>query len=410
MRKLFERLHRAIVDFVEQRDDLLLLAACGPEDAALVLKALRDQERTSPSDVFLLFADDFTTPASFVTAAVERLGEERRMACEGLAEEGRPPLPSLPASLSDPSRPAADRLHEALAYARSLLPPGGGHRLVWAMLPAQIADRRAYLELVASCAPAAGVRPWMRGLRLIFRVEPDFDPKAAPFVARNRFRVARLDFGPAALAAAMREEAADPAVPEGERMQSVLALASIDAAHGRAAQATAQYNQVLAFAQKTDNPLMQALVLNGLGDLAQRQGDVAKAQHWYECSIPPAAASEQPQVLAAVAENLAAVAYQRQQYADAEQYYDSLSQLKGILLEEDGKARALEWRGLSQEKQRAYDRAVASWEEAELLSRAFELTHRLRPLLEHLRRGYAQLRRNERLPALEAELRTLRAG
>src|SRR6185436_16471128 len=173
----------------------------------------------------------------------------------------------------------------------------------------------------------------------------------------------------------------------------------------RTQEARTHFEVLLDHHSKSGNPQLQAIVLNGLGDLEQRQGNSAKARPWYERAVRPAVASGQATVLATVVQNLAAVAYQQRSYAGAEVYYDGLVRLKDCLVDEDGKALALEWRGLSQEKQDAYDRAVASWEEAELLSRAFELPHRLRPVLEHLRRGYRQLKNQEAVAAVEAELR-----
>ena len=65
------------------------------------------------------------------------------------------------------------------------------------------------------------------------------------------------------------------------------------------------------------------------------------------------------------------------------------------MIDEEGLAEALEWLGLSQENQQAYDRAVVSWEEAALICKAFELEDRLGPLPVHLRHGYRALKMHE---------------
>jgi tetratricopeptide (TPR) repeat protein len=408
MRQLFQHLRKDLEGFVEQRDDLLLLAACGADDTAIALKALRDLDRASPADAFLLFADDFADAESFVATAIRRFQEEHGLACESRAQAGDEPLPPWPGALSDASRPPADRLHEAMGFARSLLPRAGGHRLVWAMFPAGVADWSAYLRLVASCAPRPAVQPWMGGLRLVFRVQAGFALADSPLAGAARTRLTRVDFGPAALEASFRKEANDQRLPVAERMEALLSLALLAAAHGRTQEARTHFEVLLDHHSRSGNPQMHAVVLNGLGDLEQRQGNSAKARSWYERAVRPAAAARQATVLATVVQNLAAVAYQQRAYADAEVYYDGLVKLKDCLVDEDGKAMALEWRGLSQEKQNAYDRAVASWEEAELLSRAFELPHRLRPVLEHLRRGYRQLKNQEAVAAVETELRQVK--
>ena len=78
------------------------------------------------------------------------------------------------------------------------------------------------------------------------------------------------------------------------------------------------------------------------------------------------------------------------------------------MIDEDGLAEALEWQGLSQEEQRAYDRAVMSWEEGALICKAFELEDRLRPLLTHLKRGYQALEMPEELEQFDTGVERLK--
>jgi hypothetical protein len=61
------------------------------------------------------------------------------------------------------------------------------------------------------------------------------------------------------------------------------------------------------------------------------------------------------------------------------------------MIDQVGLVEALEWQGLSQEGQLAYDRAIVSWHEAGLICKAFEMGERLDPLLAHLKRGYEML-------------------
>jgi hypothetical protein len=42
-----------------QRDDLMLVVACPPSEAALLLKLLLDEEKAKARDLFYLAADDF---------------------------------------------------------------------------------------------------------------------------------------------------------------------------------------------------------------------------------------------------------------------------------------------------------------------------------------------------------------
>src|SRR3954454_13507329 len=119
MRKLFEQLTRTLKDFYGQRDDLLLLVACGDGDVPLVLKALRDLDRATPGGVFLLFAEDFAAPDPFVAGLARQLQEELKLTneCVGPGEEKLPPLP---AEFLDPKKPPLARLESGLGYAQSL--------------------------------------------------------------------------------------------------------------------------------------------------------------------------------------------------------------------------------------------------------------------------------------------------
>lgn len=410
MRDLIDRFTKELRAFIEQRDDLLLLVASTSQDTGIALKVLRDLDRASPSDLFLLFADDFADTASFVSTTVKRLQEEHRLACESRQQAGGEPLPPFPNSLLDTGPLPAKRLHAAFDFARSLLPQTGGGRLVWAMFPAQVADWRAYLKLVSSCAPRQEICPWMRGLRLVIRVDTGFVLDSSPLADARRTRLTRIDFGPDALTESFSRLAGNEKLPLVDRMEALLSLALLASAHSQFAEAETHFGTLLGYYREIDHPLMQAIVMNGLGEMAHRQGDLDKAKAWFESAVPAIVEAKEAVVMANVVQNLAAVAYEQERFADAEEYYDGLAKLKECLVDEDGKALALEWRGLSQEKQGAYDRAVLSWEEADLLCRVFELNHRHQPVLKHLRRGYQKLGMREALAALDKELHQQPAG
>lgn len=148
---------------------------------------------------------------------------------------------------------------------------------------------------------------------------------------------------------------------------------------------------------------MEGLVICGLGDVARRRGDLKEANHWYACAVVPAAKDGNPILMATIVQNLAAVAFQEERFTDAEERYAELVTLKRAMLDEEGLVGALEWQGLSQEKQHAYDRAVECWEEGALVCKAFELEERLTGMLAHLRRGYQALRRHDELKHFDAE-------
>lgn len=409
MQTLLEQFKECIRAFVEQSEDFLLLVRCTDNEAAIALKLLRDFDQENGSDVTLPFADDFVALEPYVAVAVERLREQRRLACDWLAEQNREPLPSPPATLSDHQRPPLRRLAEAMRYARSLLPSEGGHRLVWAMIPPRIADRASYRELVSAFSPQQGLRPAMQGLRLIFR-DPTAD--AAPdseLAALPRVRIIRLDLSPAVLEQALVDEVEDEDQPEPRRMQSLLSLALLDSAHNRRTDAFAKFRVLLGYYQHTGDRQMQGFVMNAVGNVYQREGRLDRAQEWYECALEPAIESQDVRTFHGAVRNLADIAYQQGDYALAEQHFASAEQLSTRLLDSEAKAHDLEWRGLSQERQGAYERATGSWEDAATLCRAIGLVTPLKANLEHLARGYRHLGRLDRLAAVRAEIEQLPA-
>ncbi len=408
MQRLLEQIRNNIEDFIEQRDDLMMFALCTENDMPLILKTMRDIEQSMGTDVFLLFTDRFVEAGPFVSVITERLKEEHRMACEWLAEEGRDLLPPLPETLLNESQLPENRLREAISFARSLIPKQGGHRLVWAIFPESIADRNAYLRLISSLLPWKGVNPWMRGVRLVVRDQAEFEHKLK-LDSAPRVRMTRLDLSPDAIDVSMKEELDDESLPEEQRMQSLFSLAVQDYAHKRTDDAFSKFQILLGYYQQTNNLMMQALVMNGIGDVFfHRLNDLSKAQAWYECAVTPAVATEEPVVMAMIARNLGEVAYKRKQYTEAEKYFDNLDKVNSHLLDPEGKAQALEWKGLSQEKQGKYEHALESWNAAATLCRNIGLPFLLEADLKHLERVCRRLNKRDMLSKVRAELKTLK--
>jgi len=393
MRKLLESTRADLTAFIAQERDLLLLAGCGDDDVPILLGLLREIEQNDDDNLYLLFADPFESLERFVELTVERLRAEHCLTDAGL-EEGDAPLPPIPEELLDDSGPPLERLHGAVAFVRELLCADPG-AVVWVMLPQRIDDQAGYDRLLASFVPRAGRAP-AGGLRLILR-----GGLPAPAHRTRRYPV---DLGPAALEDSLEQEVEDEALPTEQRMQALLQLALLDSAHQRDQGAVAKYNFLLGHYQDTGDTAMQAFVLNGLGEIYRREGKLEQAEQWFECAVPPAAESGNAIVLRMVVSNLAGVAYAQQRYARAEELYDGVDQLSAQLLDPEGKARALEQRGLSQRGQRAYDRAVESWESAAQLSRAVGMVEPLRANLGHLEQLFGELGQHRRRAAARAEL------
>lgn len=401
MRKLFEQLLATIREFVKQRDDLLLLVPCEDTDVPLLMKALRDLDRESGADVFLLFAEEFEDPASFVHSLALRLGEEHQLTNDSAPDDAK--LPPLPVAFTDPARPPAARLQAGLEYGHGLIDVRAGQHFVWGMGPGAIANATSYLKLLTSLPPNPDIRPWMRGARIVARVPATFHLETSPLASYPRIRVRPFTIPPGIHESELLATADNPKAPLGERMQAEVQLGYLDLAYGRMSNAIGRFLKSLAFFQWAEVASMEALIICGLGDIARREGHLNEALHWYRCALVPAGKDGNPMLIATVVQHLAAIAFQQQRFGEAEEHYSELVAFKRTMIEEDGLAEALEWQGLSQERLQAYDRAVDSWYESALICKVFDMKERLPRVLDHLKRGYHALGMHQELAQFSAE-------
>lgn len=402
MRKLFEQLLGTLREFVKQRDDLLLLVPCADTDVPLLAKALRDLDRESASDLFLLFAEDFVARDAFATKIGTQLQQEHELSNEvAVAQSSK--LPPLPTDFVDPHRSPLARLEAGMRYAHSLIDARVGQHFVWGLVPGAIANANSYLELLVGLLPRPDIRAWMRGARIVARVPADFDLASSPLADCKRVCVKPFAIPPDTHEKELVGTAADPTLPLPDRMQAEVQLAYLDYAHSRFAPAIERFLKALAFFQWADVPVMEGLIICGLGDVARRQENLPEAQHWYECAVVPAAKDGNSMLMSTIVQNLAAIAFQQGRFVDAEERYGELVTLKRAMVEEDGLAEALEWQGVSQEHQSAYDRAIVCWYEGALICKAFDMTERLARILDHLRRGYRALHMRDELEQFDAE-------
>jgi hypothetical protein len=166
MRKAINQFRNLLLDFVEQRDDLMLVVACPPSEAALLLKLLLDEEKAQARDLYYLAADDFASGRAYADALAGRLKRDYEASLESV-DSGDEPLPALPETCLTPESPAHERLKAAFGYTRALLPLSTGHRVIWGMSPAKIDNLNEYVALLQACLPRPALEKWMRGTRLI---------------------------------------------------------------------------------------------------------------------------------------------------------------------------------------------------------------------------------------------------
>lgn len=404
MRKLLEGSQQKLLNFVRQRQRLISIVRCADASTAFTLKMLSDIDAASGEDLFVLLGGTFRDSQSYVDDAVVQLGKEHELASQAVVESGRPPLSPMPDELRDPRRSPQERLRGIARFAHDLLPPEG-RRFVIAIVPEHLANRTEYLKLLTALVPGGAIESWMRRGRFVLRDEPQVGEGAHPLaaLAPELFEILDLDFGPSAMEAAMVEEAGDDSRPMAERMQSLLGLAVRDAAFGRATPAMEKLACLLSYFQTTHDVVMQAFVMNTMGDVFGRAGSTEEAEKWYECALGAAAEGNNVVVLAMVSKNLGSLCYAKGNYVEAEQYFDGLDRIATHMLDADTRAWALEWRGMTQEKMGRIDDAIASWEAAVTLSRNTDQPDALRANLEHLRKAYPQATAHRRARAAAPE-------
>ena len=86
-RKLDE-LKATLGEFVDQRENLLLVVSCADPEMSYVLKTLEGMDDTAPSDVFLVFGEAFTDAAQYASAIMKNLRVQMEIVKAPRAAEG----------------------------------------------------------------------------------------------------------------------------------------------------------------------------------------------------------------------------------------------------------------------------------------------------------------------------------
>jgi hypothetical protein len=343
MRRLVEKLQAEVKALFARRDAPWLLVSCADADVPIVFKVLRDCERTSRDEIFLLLGAPFVNPQQYAAAAVSQFVREYQALCAELAERQLPPPASLPDRLldddDDDQLPPAQRLSALLAAAELLLPTD--KRLLCALWPLTMTDPAAYAGLLDALLPMGSCTSQVC---LIGRELVPGKPQSASRVVRIA-----CDFGPAAVARSLQEASSDETQPEAVRMNALLMLAQLDQAHGRTDAAIGKFHQVLAYHKAQRNAAMQTVVLLQLGETHHRLQRLSQARACYEQALTPAAALA-PTCVAQLARNLGDIASLEQRHADAAVCYRTWHRVACRLGDQTGAAAALEKLALAQRR------------------------------------------------------------
>ncbi|XXT19765.1 hypothetical protein WME94_57050 [Sorangium sp. So ce429] len=405
-RKLDE-LKATLVEFVDQREHLLLVVSCADPELVYVLKTLEGMDDTAPSDVFLVFGEPFTEAAQYASAIMKNLRVQMEIAKAPRAAQGEAPLSPLPAVCDDEAVSPSARLRAAIDHVSSLVPAQGGHRMIWGFLPVQIADREGYARLVGELVPARGPEPWMRGLRVIAR-----DDSSAPFLFPPLRKskapgvlLYALDMSPAALNDALVKEAGDRSRSVPERMQALLQLAGLDYAYRRYPQALEKYGALYRYYAAHDAPVMQAVILYGVGDVLRQMGDLKEARVKYHQGLAPVMHTQALPILLNLTFAIADVSLELKDHRDAEGFFGLAARIAERLMNPFVKADALEKQGVARDRAGDATGAVLVWRDAAALAKTFAYHERHRSALDRLIAAYKAMNMDDERRACEAELK-----
>lgn len=352
MRRKLDELQGILRGLTRGREHLLLVVSGTDIEMTYLLKALEGLEQGSPSDLYLIFPEPFPTAQQYIDAVIRRLRAQAEDAQAARAARGEPPWPPLPALCDEEGAPPHRRLRAAIDHVSSLMPPDGDHRVVWGLLPLQLEDREGYARLVAELIPWNGPEPWMKGLRFIAR-----DDRARPFILpglRKRRAPGVLlyqpDLSTPALTDALARDAADRSLPVAERMEALTQLAALDGAHRRYPQAIEKYGVLYTYYGEHRAPAMQAVVLQGVGDLLRRTGDPRGAKQKYQQGLAHALEAEALPIILNLAFAVGEVSLELREHAEADGFFDLAQRIAGALLNAPARAECLEKQAMARWK------------------------------------------------------------
>lgn len=407
MRKLLDQVGIRLRAFIEQRDDFTLVVRCGQPESAYILKLLQSLDEGGAPDIFWTFTEDFERPEQYISRVLLRFQEQHAVWSQALARESYAPWLPVPEHLLDARMPPVRRMQELMKFARSLLPEPEGRNLVWVLFPSRVTHPEQYARFVTELIRHELPGPWCHHMRLVLRDEPEHPLLERQLRQQPRLQWYAPDLSQQAMQRGFEEEAADESVSLPLRLQSLLVLAGLDQAHRRHAEAMEKYRLLLRYYLTTRNHTLSALVLNGMGEVCERQGAQKQAQSYFESALTPAIEGKAWPVLLNITLNLANLKHSQRQWREAEAYYDGAEKLATAQCISTVKIQCLENRGHCQHQQGRLEGALQDWSAAATLARKLSDQELLRQVLRRLKSLYAGAGLREHQRKVEQELASL---
>ena len=415
MQAKIKELQQALEGFVQQSRRSILVIGLEESELIFVMKMLQTMDQQDNANVYGLFPEAVTkTSSAYVSEIVKSLGKQLDGVNTARMGDGKPAWPAMPPACTDMRIPPTQRLRAAILHARSLVPNDPDNRLVFCLLPQPIDAPEAYWEALSSLIPAPNSPPdpaWA-GVRLILR-DDGLKPMLIPELRRQKnphVLVYEPDLTPAALMDSMAQEAADPTLPEGERMQLLGQLAALDFAYDRLDEAAAKYGVLYGYYTRGKAPAMQALVLQGVGDILRKTGNLPLARDRYAQGLTHALETQSLPLMLGLAYNVGDLNLELKNYPEADGHLDIARTIASKSLNPKLQADAMEKMGIARMGQKRYADAVAIWNEAAEVCRGCDHRDRLCSILERLSQVYASGRKFPEQRACDQEIKAVRAG
>jgi tetratricopeptide (TPR) repeat protein len=282
------------------------------------------------------------------------------------------------------------------------------------LLPQSIERPEAYAEAIAAILPSATLAPeenWPR-VRLILR-DDGAPPRIIEALRRSKnpdVLIYEPDLSPPALMDAMAHDVCEPGLPEAQRMQLLTELASLDYAYGRLEDASAKYEILYEYYRRHDAPLMQAFVLQGVGDVLRRVGPLPLARERYAQGLTLAITTKGLPLIQALAFAVGDVSLELQQFRDAADHLEIARKIAMSLHNRPVEADALEKIGDARLALKRPGEAISAWRDAAAVCRIAGYKERLLSVLGRMASIFGGARMHAEQRACENEMAAVRAG
>lgn len=412
MQRLVEELRVDLAEFVEQRDALtLVLWAKQPADTAYAHQLLDSMDQSSNRDVFLLFADDCFDIDRYVDSLMAACDMDIDLGNEaierGFADEGMEPWPSLPPRCFEDRLRPIERIQALVAHIRTRF-PDPTHRIVFGLLPHQLSNPDAYLELAMQLVPWSGYEPWMAGVRVVLR-----DTHADSRIVRrlseeNAFGtlVRPVDFSPDALSQALVDTVDDRDAEPEERMGAFVQVAGLDQAWGRYDEAIGKYGVANAYYTQTNNIPMQSLCVLQTGYAEQLAGRTERARLRFRQALQMGLDNDIKQVALNASLALGQMHLGEEDWATAAEYWEGTALLARALNSLFVLADACQQAGVCQLALNDTDKALEFWDAGKTVAEQVAYWDRRISILGYMIDVEGRNGRNEERELHERELKS----